>query len=191
MRTYVRIYSICHLNFNVEEENMHFKDKIRVILDFPKPGIRFKDITTLLKEGDSYRAAIDTVAKQYANQEIDIIVGPEARGFVVGAPLAYALGTGFVLVRKSGKLPGETIQADFSLEYGKDSLTIHKDAIQPGQKVLIVDDLLATGGTIAATIDLVTQLGGEIVGAAFLIELRYLDGRKKVGDVPLYSLVQY
>lgn len=155
------------------------------------PGIRFKDITTLLKEGDSYREAIDAIASHYVNQQIDIIVGPEARGFVVGAPLAYALGSGFVLVRKSGKLPGDTIQANFDLEYGKDSLAIHRDAIAPGQKVLIVDDLLATGGTIAATIDLVRQLGAEIIGAAFLIELSYLNGREKLGDVSIFSLVQY
>lgn len=161
------------------------------MLDFPKPGCCFKDITPLLNEGDSYRAAIDRIAIEYKDQEIDVIVGPEARGFVVGAPLAYALNAGFVLVRKLGKLPGETIQANFDLEYGQDTLTIQKGAIQPGQKILIVDDLLATGGTIVATIDLVKQLGGEIVGAAFLIELSYLNGREKLKELPLFSLVRY
>lgn len=170
---------------------MNFKEKIRVIHDFPQEGIRFKDITTLLKDGAAYRAAIEELASQYKNQEIDLVVGPEARGFVVGAPLAIALGAGFVPVRKKGKLPGEIIEAKYNLEYGKDSLTIHKDAIKPGQKVLIADDLLATGGTIEATLDLVKQLGGIPVGAAFFIELTYLDGRSKCKDVDVYSLVQY
>jgi adenine phosphoribosyltransferase len=170
---------------------MNFKEKIRVIHDIPQEGIRFKDITTLLKDGAAYRAAIEELASQYKNQEIDLVVGPEARGFVVGAPLAIALGAGFVPVRKKGKLPGEIIEAKYNLEYGKDSLTIHKDAIKPGQKVLIADDLLATGGTIEATLDLVKQLGGIPVGAAFFIELTYLDGRSKCKDVDVYSLVQY
>jgi adenine phosphoribosyltransferase len=170
---------------------MDFKSKIRVIPDFPQPGIRFKDITTLLKDGESYKAAIDHLVNLLKNKQIDVIVGPEARGFVVGAPLAYALGVGFVPVRKSGKLPGETIQVDYSLEYGKDALAIHKDAITHGQKVLIADDLLATGGTISATLDLVKQLGGEPVGAAFFIELTYLNGRDKLKDLDIISLVQY
>jgi adenine phosphoribosyltransferase len=170
---------------------MDFKAKIRVIPDFPQPGIRFKDITTLLKDGESYKAAIDHLVNLLKNKQIDVIVGPEARGFVVGAPLAYALGVGFVPVRKSGKLPGETIQVDYSLEYGKDALAIHKDAITQGQKVLIADDLLATGGTISATLDLVKQLGGEPVGAAFFIELTYLNGRDKLKDLDIISLVQY
>ncbi|MDQ0417505.1 adenine phosphoribosyltransferase [Croceifilum oryzae] len=170
---------------------MDFKDKIRVIPDFPSEGIRFKDITTLLKDGEAYRAAIEELAKHYKGMEIDLVLGPEARGFVVGAPLALALGAGFVPVRKKGKLPGEIIEAKYDLEYGKDILTMHKDAIQPGQKVLIADDLLATGGTISATLDLVRQLGGEPVGAAFWIELMYLNGREKLGDVEVYSLVKY
>jgi adenine phosphoribosyltransferase len=170
---------------------MDFKAKIRVIPDFPQPGIRFKDITTLLKDGESYKAAIDHLVNLLKDKKIDVIVGPEARGFVVGAPLAYALGVGFVPVRKSGKLPAETIQVDYSLEYGKDALAIHKDAITPGQKVLIADDLLATGGTISATLDLVKQLGGEPVGAAFFIELTYLNGREKLKDLDIISLVQY
>jgi adenine phosphoribosyltransferase len=170
---------------------MNFKEKIRVIPDFPQPGIRFKDITTLLKDGAAYRAAINELVNQLKGQQIDLVVGPEARGFVVGAPLAVALGVGFVPVRKAGKLPAETVQTSYSLEYGKDTLAMHKDAIQPGQKVLIADDLLATGGTISATLDLVKQLGGEPVGAAFFIELTYLNGRDKLKDLDIITLVQY
>lgn len=170
---------------------MDFKEKIRVIPDFPQPGIRFKDITTLLKDGEAYKAAIDVLAEKVKEKEIDLIVGPEARGFVVGAPLAYALGIGFIPVRKKGKLPSETIEVSYDLEYGKDALAMHKDAIQPGQKVLIADDLLATGGTISATLDLVKQLGGEVVGAAFFIELAYLNGREKLEGLDIISLVRY
>ncbi len=160
---------------------MNFKDYIRVINDFPQPGISFKDITTLLKNGQAYREVIGQLTERLQGKQIDLIAGPEARGFVIGAPLAIALGVGFVPIRKSGKLPGETIEADYALEYGKDKLAMHKDAIAPGQKVLIADDLLATGGTIATSINLVKQLGGEVVGAAFLIELLELNGREKTG----------
>lgn len=170
---------------------MDYKDYIRVIPDFPQQGIRFKDITTLLKNGEVYRNAIDEIAKFAMDKEIDLIAGPEARGFVIGAPLSYSLGKGFIPVRKSGKLPGEVIEAQYNLEYGKDALTIHRDSIQPGQKVLIADDLLATGGTIKTTIDLIEQLGGVVVGAAFLIELTYLNGRDNLGDIDIYSLVKY
>jgi len=170
---------------------MDFKEHIRVIVDYPQPGIRFKDITTLLKNGEAYKAAIDELAKLVKDLEIDVIAGPEARGFVIGAPLSYALGVGFIPIRKSGKLPGETIEADYSLEYGKDKLAMHKDAIKPGQRVLIADDLLATGGTIQTSIDLVKQLGGEVIGAAFLIELSYLDGRSKMNGIPVHSLITY
>lgn len=170
---------------------MDFKEYIRVIEDFPQPGIRFKDISTLLKDAKAYRASIEALANLVKHHEIDVVVGPEARGFVVGAPLALAIGAGFVPVRKLGKLPGETIQAEYSLEYGKDALAMHKDAILPGQKVLIADDLLATGGTIATTINLVEQLGGIPVGAAFMIELTYLNGRKKLGDLDIVTLMQY
>lgn len=170
---------------------MDFKSYIRVIPDFPQPGIRFKDITTLLKDPVAYQAAINELKRLVKHLEIDLIAGPEARGFVVGAPLALALGVGFVPIRKSGKLPGETVEAAYDLEYGKDRLAIHKDAIRPGQKVLIADDLLATGGTIATTINLIKQLGGEVTGAAFLIELGYLSGREKLGDVEVVSLVSY
>ncbi|WP_442603515.1 adenine phosphoribosyltransferase [Paenibacillus sp. KN14-4R] len=170
---------------------MNFKEHIRVIPDFPQPGIRFKDITTLLKNGPAYREAINHIAQLVKDLEIDVIAGPEARGFVVGAPLAYALGVGFIPIRKSGKLPGETIEAEYSLEYGKDKLAMHKDAITPGQRVLIADDLLATGGTIKTSINLINQLGGQVIGAAFMIELSYLNGREMLGDIPTFSMVTY
>ncbi|SFE48734.1 adenine phosphoribosyltransferase [Paenibacillus algorifonticola] len=175
----------------MSESQINFKDYIRVIPDFPQPGIRFKDITTLLKDGPAYRAAIEEMRKAVEHLKIDVVAGPEARGFVIGAPLALALGVGFAPIRKSGKLPGETIEASYDLEYGKDVLAMHKDSIQPGQRVLIADDLLATGGTIATSINLIRQLGGEIVGSAFLIELSYLTGREKLGDIDVVSLVTY
>jgi adenine phosphoribosyltransferase len=170
---------------------MNLKDNIRVIPDFPQPGIRFKDITTLLKNGPAYQAMINEFVDIYKDKEIDLIIGPEARGFVIAAPLAYALGVGFVPVRKPKKLPHEIIEVTYDLEYGKDSLVMHKDAILPGQKVLIADDLLATGGTIAATLELAKQLEAEVIGAAFLIELTYLNGREKLGDMDITTLVQY
>ncbi len=170
---------------------MDFKEKIRVIPDFPQPGIRFKDITTLLMDGKAYQAAINELVEKLEGKEIDLVVGPEARGFVVGAPLAYALGVGFVPVRKSGKLPAQTIEVKYNLEYGKDALAMHKDAIIPGQKILIADDLLATGGTISATLELVRQLGGNPIGASFLVELKYLNGRRKLEGLDVVSLVQY
>lgn len=170
---------------------MNLKDYIRVIPDFPEQGISFKDITTLLKDGAMYKKAIDELKELIAHLEIDLIAGPEARGFVVGAPLAYALGVGFVPIRKSGKLPYETIELGYNLEYGKDSLAMHTDAIEKGQKVLIADDLLATGGTISTSVNLVRQLGGVVVGAAFLIELDPLKGRDKLTDVEVFSLLSY
>ncbi|GIP55533.1 MULTISPECIES: adenine phosphoribosyltransferase [Paenibacillus] len=170
---------------------MDFKDYIRVIPDFPQPGISFKDITTLLNDGEKYRLAIDELKQLVSNLKIDLIAGPEARGFVVGAPLAYALGVGFVPIRKSGKLPYETIEVGYDLEYGKDRLAMHSDAIKPGQNVLIADDLLATGGTISTSVDLVRQLGGNVVGTAFLIELGELNGRAKLPDIEVFSLVHY
>lgn len=170
---------------------MDFKQKIRVIPDYPESGVRFKDITTLLKDGSAFQAAINEITDYLKKKEIDLIVGPEARGFVIGAPIAYALGVGFVPVRKQGKLPAETLETTYQLEYGSDRLAIHRDAIRPGQKVVIVDDLLATGGTILATVDLIKRLGGEVLGAAFLIELMYLKGREKCKDLEIYSLVQY
>jgi adenine phosphoribosyltransferase len=170
---------------------LNLKDYIRVIPDFPEPGISFKDITTLLQNGPMYKQAIDDLKKLVAHLEIDVIAGPEARGFVVGAPLAYALGVGFIPIRKSGKLPYETIEEGYNLEYGKDSLAMHTDAIQKGQKVLIADDLLATGGTISTSVNLVRQLGGDVVGAAFLIELEPLHGRDKLTDVEVFTLLSY
>lgn len=170
---------------------MEFKDYIRVIPDFPQPGISFKDITTLLKQGEVYRSAIDELKKMVEHLQIDVIAGPEARGFVVGAPLAYALGIGFTPIRKSGKLPYKTIQADYALEYGKDQLAMHADAIEKGQNVLIADDLLATGGTIATSVNLVRQLGGNVVGTAFMIELMDLNGRDKLQGIDVFTLMQY
>lgn len=176
---------------SLTNSTVNFKDYIRVIEDFPTPGISFKDITTLLKDGEAYKAAIQALKKQVEHYNIDVIAGPEARGFVIGAPLALELGVGFVPVRKSGKLPSKTISASYSLEYGTDQLAMHEDAIKPGQRVLIADDLLATGGTIATVVDLVKQLGGEVVGAAFLIELEELQGRKKFEGIDVQSLVTY
>lgn len=170
---------------------MNFKDYIRVIPDFPQPGISFKDITTLLQDGAAYKASIDALKELVKEKQIDLIAGPEARGFVVGTPLAYSLGVGFVPIRKSGKLPAATIEEDYALEYGKDKLAMHADAIRPGQKVLIADDLLATGGTISTSVNLVRKLGGEIVGAAFLIELEELNGRDKLEGIDVFSLMKY
>ncbi|KEO82237.1 adenine phosphoribosyltransferase [Tumebacillus flagellatus] len=170
---------------------MDFKDKIRVIPDFPSPGIRFKDITTLLKDGPAFRAAIEQFKDFAVERRADIIAGPESRGFLLAAPMAYAMEKGFVPIRKPGKLPHETISQDYSLEYGKDSLEIHTDAIQPGQRVIIADDLLATGGTIGSTIQLVEKLGGIVVGVCFLIELTYLNGREKLQGYDVFSLIQY
>lgn len=170
---------------------MDFKDKIRVIPDFPEPGIRFKDITTLLQDGHAFHQAIDALIDAFKSEGVELVVGPEARGFAVGAPVAYGLGAGFIPIRKPGKLPAETIRYEYSLEYGKDVLEMHKDAIRPGQKVLVVDDLLATGGTTQATVSLVEQLGGQVVGLAFLIELTYLKGRELLPGYRIVSLAQY
>ncbi|WP_313891745.1 adenine phosphoribosyltransferase [Psychrobacillus sp.] len=170
---------------------MDLKEYITIVEDWPKPGIRFKDITTIMDNGEAYRYATDQIVEYAKKVEAEIIVGPEARGFIIGCPVAYALGLGFAPVRKEGKLPREVIRAEYGLEYGKDVLTMHKDAIKPGQKVLIVDDLLATGGTIEATIKLVEELGGVVVGCAFIIELTYLDGRDKLEGHDICTLVQY
>ncbi|WP_062307483.1 adenine phosphoribosyltransferase [Alicyclobacillus sendaiensis] len=169
----------------------HYRTWIRDIPDFPKQGILFRDITPLLKNGAVYRDAIQTLAAKAQAWEPELVVGPEARGYVVGAPLAVTLGLGFVPVRKPGKLPYKTVSVEYALEYGTDRLEIHEDAIQPGQRVLLADDLLATGGTMRATKDLVEKLGGVVVGAAFLIELKPLGGRDRLGDIPVYTLVQF
>jgi adenine phosphoribosyltransferase len=167
------------------------KKYIRNIPDFPKKGIVFRDITTLLKQGDVFRTAIDALYERYHEREIELVVGTEARGFLLAAPLAYRLGVGVVPVRKPGKLPAETLRLEYQLEYGSDALEIHRDAIEPGQRVLVVDDLLATGGTIEATCRMVERLGGEIVAVAFLIELDFLEGRQKLGSREVHSLVHY
>lgn len=170
---------------------MDFKEKIRVIEDFPKKGISFKDITTLIGDGDGLKASIDELVNYLKDKEIDVVVGPEARGFIFGVPVAYALGVGFVPVRKPGKLPYETISVKYDLEYGQDELQIHKDAIKPGQKVAIIDDLLATGGTIKAVADLVESAGGTVVSLDFVIELTGLEGKKKLEGYDVYSLTKY
>jgi len=164
---------------------------IRVIEDFPKPGISFKDITTLLKDGQAYKVAIDALVDKVRELKADVIVGPEARGFLLGAPVAYALGIGFVPVRKPGKLPGETVSETYELEYGTDTLEVHADAILPGQRVAIVDDLLATGGTTSATVRLIEKTGAKVVGISFLIELSFLEGRKKLENYDVFSLIKY
>jgi adenine phosphoribosyltransferase len=169
----------------------HFKRLIRNIPDFPKKGILFYDITTLLKDAKAMKAVLDQLASRYRGQKIDIVLGVESRGFIFAATLAYQLGAGFVPVRKPGKLPAETLKVTYDLEYGKDTLEIHKDAIQKGQRVLVADDLLATGGTAAAATRLIEQLGGEVAGLAFLVELEFLAGRKKLGDYDVFSLLQY
>ncbi|MCT8139545.1 adenine phosphoribosyltransferase [Anaerobacillus sp. CMMVII] len=170
---------------------MDFKEYITIVPDYPKEGIRFKDITTLMENGEVYKHAIDAMAEFAKDKNIDVVVGPEARGFVVGCPISYALEVGFVPVRKAGKLPREVIQVEYGLEYGKDTLTIHKDAIKPGQRVLIADDLLATGGTIEATVKMVEESGGIVAGIVFMIELTYLDGREKLSKYEVFSLTQY
>ena len=164
---------------------------IRDIPDFPKPGILFKDITTLLKDGQSLRAAIDGLDEKIGKRAVDVVVGMESRGFIFGAPIAYKRGVGFVPVRKLGKLPADVVSVEYDLEYGSATLEMHKDAIKPGAKVLIVDDLLATGGTVAGTIELVKQLKGEIVACAFLIELTALHGRDKLGGYDVVTLISY
>jgi len=165
--------------------------KIRDVPDFPKPGILFKDITTLLKDGPAFRAAIDGLLARVQGKHVDVVVGMESRGLIFGAPIAYALGVGFVPVRKLGKLPSEVVSVEYDLEYGSATLEMHKDAITPGQKVLIVDDLLATGGTVAGTIELVKQLHGEIVALAFLIELKFLKGRDRLQGYEIATLIEF
>ncbi len=171
---------------------MDLKEKIRSIPDFPIKGVLFRDITTLLKDKDGYHALIETIAASLRDRQVDLVIGPEARGFVIGAALAYALGAGFVLARKPGKLPCDTMRYEYGLEYGSDVLEIHTDSIQPGQKVVIVDDLLATGGTALATVKLVEQAGGEVVGLRFAIELSSeFDGRAPLSGYDVQSVMQY
>jgi adenine phosphoribosyltransferase len=165
--------------------------KIREIPDFPKPGILFYDITTLLKDPAAYHESIDLMVEPYRDDRIDIVVGMESRGFIFSAPMAFQLGTGLVPVRKLGKLPAETLTVEYALEYGSNTLEIHKDAISRGQRVLIVDDLLATGGTVRGTIELVERLQGQIVGLDFLVELLFLKGRERLREYTTTSVIQY
>ncbi len=169
----------------------HLKSKIRHVPDFPKPGILFYDVTTLLRDPIGFRDAVDAMASPHAKRGIDLVVGIESRGFILGAAVADRLGTGFVPVRKLGKLPAECIRASYALEYGQDSLEMHRDAVAGGQRVLIVDDLLATGGTARATVDLVKQLGGVVDGVALLIELAALNGRSRLAGENVTAVLQY
>jgi adenine phosphoribosyltransferase len=165
--------------------------KIREVPDFPKPGILFYDITTLLKEPAAFAEVIDRMAEPVKDAGIDLVVGMESRGFIFAAPLAYKLRAGFVPVRKLGKLPADTIEVEYDLEYGTATLEVHRDAIETGQRVLIVDDLLATGGTVLGTIELVRRLGGEIAGLSFLVELTALNGREKLSEFAIHTLITY
>ena len=167
------------------------KDHIRDIPDFPKPGVVFKDITPLLADVDAFRFAVDAIADHFAGSEVDKVLGVEARGFIIAAPVAYRFGAGFVPVRKAGKLPDEIEAEEYELEYGTDLLEIHRDAVEPGENVLIVDDVLATGGTAAATCRLVEALGGTVVGLGFIIELTFLSGRAKLEGRDMLSLLTY
>ncbi len=169
---------------------MDLKDHIRGIPDFPKPGILFYDISTLLAEPKAWRHTVYQLAAHLTPHEPDVLAGIESRGFLVAAPLALALGCGFTMVRKQGKLPGETVPYSYDLEYGSDTIEIQSDAVKPGQRVVILDDLLATGGTMAAAVELFRKVGADVVGAAAIIELTFLEGRKKL-DVPVTTLVQY
>ncbi|HEY4696286.1 MAG TPA: adenine phosphoribosyltransferase [Candidatus Hydromicrobium sp.] len=170
---------------------MDLKQKIRSIPDFPKKGIVFRDITTLLKDGEAFRYSVDKMVEYWQGKKIDAILGAEARGFIFGAAVAYKLGVGFIPVRKPGKLPYKTCEASYDLEYGKSILQIHIDAIKKGDKVLIVDDLVATGGTAKAKAELVEKMGGKVVGFCFLIELEFLNPRKVLKDYNVFSLIKY
>lgn len=170
---------------------MNLKDYIATIPNFPSEGILFRDITPLMLEGKAFKQACDEMVAFAKKVGASVIVGPEARGFIFGCPVAYALGIGFAPVRKPGKLPRETVSVSYDLEYGSNSLSLHKDAVKHGDKVLVIDDLLATGGTVEATVDLVRKLGGEVVGCAFFIELEDLNGREKLKGIPLHISLKY
>jgi adenine phosphoribosyltransferase len=167
------------------------KKLIREVPDWPKPGILFYDLTTLLKDKQGFRTLIDRLCEHYQGKPVDIVAGVEARGFIFAPALAYRLGAGFVPVRKPKKLPAKTSRVTYDLEYGTDALEIHEDAVRPGQKVLVCDDLLATGGTAAATVRLVQQLGGEVIGAGFAVELSFLNGRAKLPGIDVFALIDY
>ncbi|MFW6189675.1 MAG: adenine phosphoribosyltransferase [Planctomycetota bacterium] len=170
---------------------MDLKEHIRSIRDFPTAGIVFRDICPLLRDPKALRGAVDQLTAPFAEDQIDVVVAPEARGFVFGSAVAYHLGAGFVMVRKPGKLPAETIETTYQLEYGTDTVTMHRDSIGTGDRVLLLDDLLATGGTISACCELVEELGGDIVGLAFLIELSFLNGRDRLDGYRVVSLIDY
>jgi adenine phosphoribosyltransferase len=170
---------------------MELATLIRDVPDFPIEGIMFKDITTLVRDEDAFREVIDWMTDQYADSRVDCVVAVEARGYIFGAPLAYKLGVGFVPIRKPGKLPAKTISESYDLEYGTNTLEIHEDGIEPGQRVLVIDDLLATGGSARAAVNLVERLGGEVIGVAFLVELDFLNGRNKLEGYDVLSLIHY
>lgn len=170
---------------------MDLKNYVATVLDFPKKGIVFRDITPLMNSGEAYKEATDQIVNFAKEHNIDVVVGPEARGFIFGCPVSYSLGIGFVPVRRPGKLPREVIEYSYDLEYGSNVLCMHKDSIKPGQRVLIIDDLLATGGTIEAVIKLVESLGGIVAGLAFLIELEELKGMEKLKNYPVLTLMKY
>lgn len=170
---------------------MDYKALIREVSDFPKPGILFYDITTLLKHAEAFRMILDGLVSRYQGNGIGKVVGIESRGFILGAPLAYSIGAGFVPVRKAGKLPADIYEVTYQLEYGVGALAIHQDAVATGERVLVVDDLLATGGTAAATVDLVRQMGGEILSLVFLVELCNLNGREKLDGCDIHSVITY
>jgi len=170
---------------------MDLAELIRDVPDFPVKGILFKDITTLTKDPDAFQEAVDALIDHYIDADIDVVAAIESRGFVFGAPMAYELGAGFVLIRKPGKLPAEKISASYTLEYGTNTLEMHTDAIQPGQRVLLVDDLLATGGSAKAAVELIEKLGGKVVGMAFLIDLTFLKGVDKLKGYDVFSLIKF
>jgi len=169
----------------------HLKELIREIPDYPKPGILFYDLTTLLRNPKGFHSLVDALCDHYEGQHVDAVVGIEARGFILAPALAYRLGAGFVPVRKPKKLPAKAVSVTYDLEYGTDTLEIHEDAIKPGTRILISDDLLATGGTAAATVALVRKLGGNVVGASFAVELTFLNGRKKLPGIDIFTMIQY
>ena len=170
---------------------MDLRDKIRNIQDFPQEGVLFRDITTLLKDAEGMKEAIDQMTAKLEGIDFDLVLGPESRGFIFGMPVAYNMSKGFVPVRKAGKLPAEVVSKEYALEYGTATIEIHKDAIQPGQKVVIVDDLMATGGTAKAIVEMVEEMGGEVAALLFLIELDFLEGRKVLPDYKIDSVIHY
>ena len=167
------------------------EDYVTTIPDFPEPGIMFRDITSVLQDADGLRLAVDTMQESIKDLDFDVVVGPESRGFIFGMPIAYNLHKPFVLIRKKGKLPRETVEKTYDLEYGTATIEMHKDSIKPGQKVLIVDDLIATGGTTKAMVELIESLGGVVTGVVVMMELAGLEGRKQLKDIPLYSAITY